>query len=76
MNRTMKMKPNGGEIRKQRELLGLTQEELAADAGISRAHLGSLEIERRGAESHVMRRISRALGLKGNFDTLVRIDDD
>lgn len=58
------MKLKAGEVRRLRKEIGLTQEELGIDAGISRAHVASLETGRREATSPVIRKVARALGLK------------
>lgn len=69
------MLPNGPVIRGLRKEHGFTQEELATDAGISRAHLASLETERREATSPVMRKLARALGLRSP-DSLIKADEE
>lgn len=71
----MSKKPNGAVIRSLREEHGFTQAELAIDAGISRAHLASLETERRQATSPTMRRLARALGLRSP-DSLIKDDGE
>lgn len=60
----MSMEVIGTEVKKIRTELGISQEHLAIDAGISRGHLASIETGRRGATSPVIRKVARALGLK------------
>lgn len=59
----------GGEVRKIRLEIGLSQYELAADAGVSRDVIANIELGRTGAPSHVLRKVARALGVK--YDEIV-----
>ncbi len=52
----------GQAIRRQRELLRLSQEELAARAGIDRTYISGVERGVRNPTLDVMQRISNALG--------------
>lgn len=66
------VKARGDEVRKRREEIGLTQSELATDAGVSRDVIASIELGRRGTRSFVLRKIARALGTQ--YDALVGDD--
>lgn len=48
-----------------RKRLGVSQENLARYAGISRSHLGKIENARYSASLDTLEKISRALGVKG-----------
>ena len=61
----------GPAIRHYREEAGLTQEELAAMAGLNRSYLSELE---QGRETEQMRRILRLLKLLGVRATLQKAD--
>jgi HTH-type transcriptional regulator/antitoxin HipB len=61
----------GPAIRHYREEAGLTQEELAAMAGLNRSYLSELE---QGRETQQMRRILRLLKLLGVRATLQKAD--
>jgi len=65
------MKVNPEAIRRLRQDIGLTQEQLAQDAGVSQGTIASLETGRRETDGPVLRRLSRALGLKGDYDQIV-----
>lgn len=52
----------GSAIRRHRELLRLSQEELAARAGIDRTYISGVERGVRNPTLEVMQRIARALG--------------
>lgn len=52
----------GAAIRRHRELLRLSQEELAARAGIDRTYISGVERGIRNPTLEVMQRIARALG--------------
>lgn len=59
----------GEEVRKIRLDIGLSQYELAADAGVSRNVIANIELGRTGAPSHVLRKVARALGVQ--YDEIV-----
>lgn len=65
-------KMRGGEVQRLRKELGFSQEELATDAGISRAHLASIETDRREVSSPVARKVARALGLRNPEELIDR----
>jgi len=48
-----------------RKRIGVSQENLARYAGISRSHLGKVENARYSASLDTLEKISRALGVKG-----------
>lgn len=52
----------GAAVRRHRELLRLSQEELAARAGIDRTYISGVERSVRNPTLEVMQRIARALG--------------
>lgn len=52
----------GSAIRRHRELLRLSQEELAARAGIDRTYISGVERGVRNPTLEVMQKIARALG--------------
>ncbi len=52
----------GSAVRRQRELLRLSQEELAARAGIDRTYISGVERGVRNPSLEVMQRIATALG--------------
>lgn len=50
-------------IRRQREVLGISQEELAGRAGLHRTYVGSVERAERNVSVDNIERLARALGL-------------
>ena len=56
----------GKEIRKARLAAGLTQEELAFKADISRNYVSLLELDEKSPTVQVLMRICRALGVKAS----------
>ena len=56
----------GDEIRKSRTDAGLTQEELAFRAGLSRNYISLLELDQKSPTVQVLFRICRALGVKAS----------
>ena len=56
----------GIEIRKARLAAGLTQEELAFKADISRNYVSLLELDEKSPTVQVLMRICRALGVKAS----------
>lgn len=64
------MKPKSNEIRRLRTEIGLSQTELAIDAGVSRDIIANLELGRTGTTSPVMRKVARALGLR-SYDSII-----
>ena len=54
----------GARVRGERERLGVSQEELAARAGMHRTYLGGVERGERNVGLLNLLRISRALGVK------------
>lgn len=63
LNSSMHMMTLGATIRRLREEADLTQEQLAANAGISGSYLSHIEAERREPTLQVIRRIARALSV-------------
>jgi transcriptional regulator with XRE-family HTH domain len=59
----------GDDVNRLRREAGLTQAELAKKAGISRAYLSLVEINRRGVMPPIADAIADALGLKGDART-------
>jgi transcriptional regulator with XRE-family HTH domain len=58
----------GDRIRKQRQRLGLTQEELASKADVDRPRITELEMNRRTkVASDVLRRLARALSCTTDY---------
>lgn len=57
----------GFEVRRLRTAAGLSQADLAAQAGVSRRWLGRLERGHTGAELDNLMRLTRALGLSLRF---------
>jgi DNA-binding XRE family transcriptional regulator len=51
-------------LRAIRERKALSQEELAATAGLSRATVGALESQRSGAQYQTIRKLAQALGVE------------
>lgn len=58
------MESRGEIIRRRRKELGLTQTELATDAGVSRNVIANLELNRKGSPSYVLRKVARAAGIE------------
>ena len=56
----------GKELRKARLAAGLTQEELAFKADVSRNYVSLLELDQKSPTVQVLLRISRALGVKAS----------
>jgi transcriptional regulator with XRE-family HTH domain len=56
----------GGELRKARMAAGVTQEELAYKAEISRNYVSLLELDEKSPTVQVLLRICRALGVKAS----------
>jgi transcriptional regulator with XRE-family HTH domain len=56
----------GGELRKARLTAGITQEELAFKAEISRNYVSLLELDEKSPTVHVLLRICKALGTKAS----------
>lgn len=65
---------NGSVVRKLRNQLELSQEELAADANITRHTVANIETNRRGVRPHVARQIARVLGVP--FERIKADDGD
>jgi transcriptional regulator with XRE-family HTH domain len=63
----------GAVIRKQREALGMSQEELGDTAGLHRTYISLLERGRRSASIETILRLAKALGTSGS-DLLCGID--
>jgi len=57
----MTLTPLGHEIRRLRLLAGFTQRGLAADLGISAAHLSDIELSHRSPSERLLRRIATKL---------------
>lgn len=69
------METTGQRIRKCRELLGMTQEELAAKLGYkSRSSITKIEINRNGITQSKINAFAEVLGVSPNY--LVGWDDD
>lgn len=69
------METTGQRIRKCRELLGMTQEELAAKLGYkSRSSITKIEINRSGITQSKINAFAEVLGVSPNY--LVGWDDD
>ncbi|WP_419840752.1 helix-turn-helix domain-containing protein [Candidatus Poriferisodalis sp.] len=60
----------GAEVRRLRESAGLSQAQLADQAGISRRWLGRLERGHTGAELGNVMRLTRALGVALRFESI------
>ncbi len=60
----------GQEVRRLRESAGLTQAQLARQAGVSRRWIGRLERGHTGAELDNIMRLTRALDLSLTFEEL------
>jgi transcriptional regulator with XRE-family HTH domain len=56
----------GGELRKARLTAGVTQEELAFKAGISRNYVSLLELDEKSPTVQVLLKICKALGTKAS----------
>ena len=63
----------GEKIKKEREKMGLTQEELALEAGVSRAYIGMLERAERSLTLKKIYQVSRGLDIK--FPLLFDFDE-
>lgn len=63
----------GEEIRKARIAAGLTQEELAFRAKVSRNYVSLLELDRKSPTLAVLLRLSKAMGVKAS-KLLARIE--
>ena len=63
----------GTVVRKQREALGISQEELAYRAGLHRTYISLIERGLRSASIETIFRLAKALGTTGS-DLLVGID--
>lgn len=63
----------GDEIRKERLKAGLSQEELAAQAGIHRTYVSLLERNKKSPTVDVLQRVCKALNVKGS-DLLRRVE--
>ena len=58
----------GKKVREERDRLGLSQEELAARAGVHRTYVGMIERAEKNITLENIEKIAKALGLKmGNF---------
>jgi transcriptional regulator with XRE-family HTH domain len=56
----------GGELRKSRLAAGMSQEQLAFDAGISRNYVSLLELGEKSPTVQVLLRVCKALGVKAS----------
>jgi transcriptional regulator with XRE-family HTH domain len=56
----------GGELRKARLTAGMSQEQLAFDAGISRNYVSLLELGEKSPTVQVLLRVCKALGVKAS----------
>lgn len=56
----------GDELRKERERCGLTQEELASKAGVSRNYVSLLELNQKSPTLNVLLRLCRAMKVKAS----------
>ena len=56
----------GEELRKSRIAAGLTQEELAFKAGISRNYVSLLELGEKSPTVHILLRICKAIGIRAS----------
>ena len=63
----------GAELRKAREAVGLTQEQVAGKAGISREYLSLLENDRYNPTVDVLIKCCAALGIKA-WELLRRVE--
>lgn len=54
-------------IKERRQRLGLSQEELAISAGLTREHLIEIEKGRSIPKADMVAKIARALGVKGSY---------
>ena len=65
----------GEELRKARERAGLTQEDLAAKAGLHRTYVSLLERDKRSPTLDVFFRLCKAMGIKPST-LIARLDND
>jgi transcriptional regulator with XRE-family HTH domain len=56
----------GGELRKAREAVGLTQEELAFKAGVHRTYVSLLEREKKSPTLSMLFRLCQAMGISAS----------
>jgi transcriptional regulator with XRE-family HTH domain len=56
----------GGELKKARLAAGVTQEELAFSAGISRNYVSLLELDEKSPTVQVLLKVCRALGVRAS----------
>lgn len=56
----------GEELRKSRTAAGLTQEELAFKADVSRNYVSQLELGEKSPTVHVLLRICKAIGIRAS----------
>jgi transcriptional regulator with XRE-family HTH domain len=63
LNSTQRLKLLGETVRAIREARGITQQALADEAGITKAYLSKIELERRQASPAVIVALARALAL-------------
>ncbi|MDB5298103.1 MAG: family transcriptional regulator [Phycisphaerales bacterium] len=63
----------GSELQTARAAAGLTQEELAAKAGVSREYVSLLENGRKSPTVHVLLRLCRAMGVAAS-DVIARVE--
>ena len=56
----------GSEIRKARQKAGLTQEELAFRADVSRNYISLMELEQKSPTVQTLLRVANALGVKAS----------
>jgi transcriptional regulator with XRE-family HTH domain len=61
-------------LRQRREALGLTQQEVAAQAGTSQSYYGQIELGQRLPNAELRRAISAALGIR-HVDFLVAVGE-
>ena len=54
----------GNKVRKERVKLGLSQEELAAKAGVHRTYIGMIERAEKNITLENIEKVAKALGLK------------
>ncbi|HJC43384.1 MAG TPA: helix-turn-helix domain-containing protein [Candidatus Mediterraneibacter gallistercoris] len=63
----------GGNIRKARKVLGITQKELGEKLGISQAAIGQLENDRSNPKMETLRKISKALDV--SISELINVEE-
>ena len=65
----------GAELRKAREAAGLTQEELAFQARVSRNYISLLELDQKSPTVQTLLRVAKAMGVRASA-LLARVEDE